>query len=477
MKFTAFIFLFNVLIHQPVLSQDQVTFSSLIESSKSYPGEPVLVTNKIVIMDDLSTAVNGLNLDNDQRIIIPSALVFQNCNFKYGLRIVGLSIPSLSIMNSKGIYLEIGNCNIQNLYIDNIALDANLLIANNTITNPGISNNHFGTTIELFENDINGGVNIGDNVVNEVYIENNEISLSPGNWFNNYAFNESENFDLHLINNVFHGDSTNAVILSADYLNLRIVNNIFNPTLFLSHSGVQERFQMVSNQILSNVSFEDFLFSETRNEVYWDQMANYRLAYSNEEIIYKAETDAQLSDNIKFKNLISNYKVLHNIFLARGDLESANACYDEMKELQGKKLRYIYQQNGTFANFFRWQLNRLLKVYTNHGTDPALAVVISFYVILVFTFLYLFFPSEWDKPIVAKLTLNKHKSSDNTLAIKGYILHFVNALTLSINSFVTLGFGSIPTRGLARYLCIIEGFLGWFLLSIFTVALINQVLA
>lgn len=57
------------------------------------------------------------------------------------------------------------------------------------------------------------------------------------------------------------------------------------------------------------------------------------------------------------------------------------------------------------------------------------------------------------------------------------LLTLINSLTLSINSFVTLGFGSIPTKGFARYLCIIEGFIGWFLLSIFTVALINQVLA
>ena len=61
--------------------------------------------------------------------------------------------------------------------------------------------------------------------------------------------------------------------------------------------------------------------------------------------------------------------------------------------------------------------------------------------------------------------------------ILGFLISLLNALTLSLNSFVTLGFGNIPTRGLARYICIIQGFIGWFLLSIFTVALINQVLA
>ena len=58
----------------------------------------------------------------------------------------------------------------------------------------------------------------------------------------------------------------------------------------------------------------------------------------------------------------------------------------------------------------------------------------------------------------------------------GFGKSLVNAFTLSLNSFVTLGFGTIPTSGLARYVCILQGFLGWFLLSIFTASLINQVM-
>jgi hypothetical protein len=47
---------------------------------------------------------------------------------------------------------------------------------------------------------------------------------------------------------------------------------------------------------------------------------------------------------------------------------------------------------------------------------------------------------------------------------------------LSLNTFSTLGFGEIPTKGLARYVAIIQGFIGWFLLSVFLVSLISQVL-
>jgi hypothetical protein len=193
-----------------------------------------------------------------------------------------------------------------------------------------------------------------------------------------------------------------------------------------------------------------------------------------------------LADEIRFSNLVNIYKGLHSIFLSRGDLESANACYSEMKQLQGKRLRYLFLEDKTFSNFLRWQLNVLLKIYTNHGTDPGLAVVMSFFVILVFAMLYLFFPSEWDSDSVNRLLISyeqflQRKKRANVaplLVVFGSVLlTLINSITLSINSFVTLGFGSIPTKGFARYLCIIEGFIGWFLLSIFTVALINQVLA
>ena len=52
----------------------------------------------------------------------------------------------------------------------------------------------------------------------------------------------------------------------------------------------------------------------------------------------------------------------------------------------------------------------------------------------------------------------------------------LNSTTLSVNAFSTLGFGAIPVKGVSRYITILEGFLGWFLLSIFSVSLISQML-
>ncbi|MFY7998532.1 MAG: hypothetical protein ACOVSW_08020 [Candidatus Kapaibacteriota bacterium] len=62
------------------------------------------------------------------------------------------------------------------------------------------------------------------------------------------------------------------------------------------------------------------------------------------------------------------------------------------------------------------------------------------------------------------------------LLIIAALIRGINAAALSLNAFVTLGYGEIQAKGLARYLAVLEGALGWFLLSIFSVSLISQIL-
>jgi hypothetical protein len=166
-----------------------------------------------------------------------------------------------------------------------------------------------------------------------------------------------------------------------------------------------------------------------------------------------------------------------------GDRGMANLAYIKVKDIETALLKYKYYETGNFNTLFAWQLNNLLKFYTQHGTNPARALVVSFYILLVFATFYFFFPSEWDIESKSKLIAKYRDFIEKNS--KGYIkpfillswnifISFLNALTLSLNSFTTLGFGNIPTSGFARYICILQGFLGWFLLSLFTVALINQ---
>lgn len=329
-------------------------------------------------------------------------------------------------------------------------------------------------------------ISSSDNSVDIIEVSESRFDLPAGRSFRNFRESDSRAFNLVMSDNYFKGDSASNVELKSNYIDLIVENNQFDIDFYLVRSSVKERFIVVDNEFNKQISFENFIFSETKNELYWDQFEGFKLAYSRNGAIFEAMTPEGFEDVVKFKNLIATYKEMHKIFLGRGDLESANACYDEMKELQRARYKYVYDTEGGFNNLFRYLLNRVLKLYTNHGTDPALAVVISFYVILAFAIFYFFFPSEWDKQDKLKLIYDYRTELKKTekhnrkslFMITGILgLSLINAITLSLNSFTTLGFGTIPTKGVARYLCIIEGFLGWFLLSIFTVALINQVLA
>ncbi len=266
--------------------------------------------------------------------------------------------------------------------------------------------------------------------------------------------------------------------------------------------------------------------------------------------------------------LISSYKILLGSYQKRGDQDSYNNCYVEMKNIETRRLEYLHTKTPTFKSFFTWKINQFLKVFSAYGTEPARSIIFSLYVILLFALIYLFFPNSWDKHgknriidrysfffkymnknagihevyleeqkeelmsydafknlitnsketvpkffSVTALPIYKWAISGTKLSasilkridiMKGtwselpqkkrfwksillvgaftiaivydIFIKMLNALMLSINTFTTLGFGEIPIKGLPRYLAIIQGFIGWFMLTIFSVSLISQLL-
>ena len=200
---------------------------------------------------------------------------------------------------------------------------------------------------------------------------------------------------------------------------------------------------------------------------------------------FHGTTNEEFEDTILFQSLISSYYRLYKVFKDNGQIDDANQVYVEMKDVQLGQLKYKYSTYGGLENFIQWQLNKLLRYYTDYGTNPSRAIRISIFVVLTFSIFYFFFPSEWDtkskKQLVADYKVfvgkNQHGYFKPFLRLSaGFGRSLLNAITLSLNAFITLGFGTIPTSGLARYVCILQGFLGWFLLSVFTASLINQVL-
>jgi hypothetical protein len=191
--------------------------------------------------------------------------------------------------------------------------------------------------------------------------------------------------------------------------NLFLLDNQFEVICSLHSCNIEERITLSGNTFSNMVSLTNSLLPERNKVIYWSQLQNFKLlhyaqlphAFKNDsttchDLLYRAENYWELSNYEEFEKFINTYQELYNNYRLRGDLRSANACYVEMKELQGRMLQHELQVNPGLRNWLRWRLNRLMKFYCEHGTDPAKSIAIAIYVVLAFAIFYMFFPSEWD---------------------------------------------------------------------------------
>lgn len=315
-------------------------------------------------------------------------------------------------------------------------------------------------------------------------------------------------------NNIFQpGTEEELVHLEGEVSTLSMSQNDFGTTLVIN-VAISKHWVFRDNTFRKKIDITDVVLAAKNNELAWNDMAGFKMAATIHmsdiannapdesdalEIwgpyfkqgtdlyydVYYGESDEELKDEKTFQELISSYYRLYKVFKENGQVKDANRIYVEMKDVELRELSYKWKNEGGFENWINWRLNRLLRFYTDYGTNPSKAISISVFVVLIFSVFYFFFPSEWDTKSKGQLLSDYRTFVEKN--DKGYAKPFmnlsfgfgkslVNAMTLSLNSFVTLGFGTIPTTGLARYVCILQGFLGWFLLSIFTASLINQVM-
>lgn len=347
-----------------------------------------------------------------------------------------------------------------------------------------------------------------------------------------------------------------------------VEKNIFNDSflLHINHFSISNvyRWKQWKGKVLSSAGYDLYLkyLLEQNNELDYEDLYKIDTVFDNYKNNYKFE----LEDSYKFE--MQQLGQFYDFYKLQHDSDYANQVYIEFKDLETKRLAYLYNQNPSFKSFFTVKINQFLKIFSAYGTEPQRAVVFSMYVILLFALIYLFFPNSWDtngkkrimnryaffftymnkkagihevyleqqknellefhefKNLVAQqgktvpkfftataLPLYKWAISGSKLTeaflskidiMKGtwnelptkkrwwksllligafsiticydVLIKILNALMLSINTFTTLGFGEIPIKGLPRYLAIIQGFIGWFMLTLFSVSLISQLL-
>jgi len=334
--------------------------------------------------------------------------------------------------------------------------------------------------------------------------------------------------------------------------------------------SIKENFIVKKCEFNQPLGTRRFSFPKDNTSFIWSQLDSVGIGLYGDyaQAPHTSKTDTLISDRYTFNELNSSYRKFFSMYRTQGDIKSANACYNQMKDMETHRYHHLYQQNPSINNWFNWRFNQFLKYFSEYGTNPVKSLIVSMWTILIFAIVYFFFYSDWDtinrtflikrhrklmqyfrseqrledfytenyiedfktfadykkemaeskselpffiillgKPLYL-LSIIRHKIlafiyrrteilqgrwTDLNSSRKIYValvvgflilvymiyLFFVraiNSITLSINAFSTLGFGAIPVKGASRYITILEGFLGWFLLSIFSVSLIGQML-
>lgn len=172
-------------------------------------------------------------------------------------------------------------------------------------------------------------------------------------------------------------------------------------------------------------------------------------------------------NSVNFKIFNDKIKPSISYFVTNNSLENSFRNYNIRKEEHTENHELLTENKSNIPAVFYFPSITFVKVQ-NKLTAIKLKVWNYFNVI----------EGSW-------VDLPQHKKVINSIILSIFLFFFIafkmitlvlNALTLSINSFTTLGFGEIPIKGIGRYLAILEGFIGWIFLTLFSVTLISQVL-
>jgi len=468
-------------------------------------------------------------------------LLFENNSFKENIEFSG----NLALDN-----IEIRNC----IFSKEFQINTNvkeLIIENNVKTLSIIDSRFIADTMNL-ESDINDKAYF-QLILNDQSFEQLSILNCQ--------------FDNNGIKNIFSIDFEDC-----DINKLIMFDNEMN-TLNFTGTNIENSLLIDSLSVTDFIAVQNFDFPESNTNIPWYNFGGEKLALletteSEQLILYQAKTREQILNTLQFNDLMSVYNKLNSMYHNRGDIGSANESYVEIKTIETRRQKYLLEKTWNLNVYINYKLNVFLSFFSDYATNPGKSLIISLWVLLGFTLLYMLSFSEWDgmnygyflnqfrlfaqyiekdkttdeiyfqtenphQEIMQKLKrkyLDAGKKIPKMLRFFGRPLHYlgkfryemmpklirlfnfqsksweslslgekfysgvliaiiissfllyvliiklINAFILSLNSFVVVGFGSLPEKGFAMYLSIIEGVIGWFLLTFFTITLLSQVL-
>lgn len=451
-----------------------------------------------------------LKKDSAGRYSIDKEVLFENCTFDNDFILKGLAFSGMFAMANPTFVVK--KSLFPYLVLDSCLINKGLLIS---------SQNHF-QLIQISNSLIRDSFIMDVNNVNSVSIKSTKIildepshlrpfSIFAGKEISLFSFDNTQvnhtgsnqilggflaaSVNLRIRESTFHSANKHAGLAifasNADIRSIFLIKNTFDVHVML-YPPVDVDIKLMENTFKRNLGWE-YTGLAPSSVIDWETIPVPRTGqYFNvdggtfpDSLFFTGRNDEQLNDRRRVMQLIKMFKGMYDLYKTGGDIESANAAYIVIRDLETRYLQRVQLKNPSYETFLKIKLNQLMKVYTLYGTSPARAIIVSGWVIMAFAIFYFFFPSTWDVTSKSRLVSDFRNFAQKNdkgyvkpffVMLLGFLISVLNAFTLSLNSFVTLGFGEIPTKGAARYITIIQGFIGWFLLSIFTVAVINQAL-
>lgn len=374
-------------------------------------------------------------------------------------------------------------------------------------------------------------------------------------------------FDRKLPDNVYSINLRGAVIGKV------LMQFITAHTLNLTDATIEKSLLADSLDIAAFVAVQNFDFPAENTNLPWYNLAGEKLCVfvsegTDKELPYQPKTSELVARTLFFNELMACYKKINDMYETRGDKISANASYIEIKDLQTRQQKQLYEATGEPNYFIVYHLNMMARYLSDYATNPARSILVIQWIILLFAFLYMLTYSEWDgihfryferqyeilteyftsdkslKELYCRnqeeqkehyesmraAYLNRKEGLPAAIRIMGtplygawkfrhrltlwiydrveflhgrweqlparrkvmmgmaiglllvfylffvLVVKFVNSYLLSTNILVSLGFGKTPEQVIPLYISIIQGVLGWFVLTIFSITLLSQML-
>ncbi|RLD84487.1 MAG: hypothetical protein DRJ10_01015 [Bacteroidetes bacterium] len=229
--------------------------------------------------------------------------------------------------------------------------------------------------------------------------------------------------------------------------------------LNLSNTIVKDIIDIDSSDFKTDIRALDLSGIRLLGRIYIDWKKNdvkNLILDQNTSNLNKAEQFRVLKENY---NLIGQYDYEDGAYVEFKRLESKH----QLEESQTKKL--IPRILDHISYFFRYIIFDKVGLY---ATDPIRVLLSMTVVFLLFSVLYMILPWMFHDTQIISSLFDPGDPRDLSLIQKAF---YHSAIT-----FLTIGYGDYYPSGIIRWLSGVEGFIGLFLMSYFTVAFVRKIL-